>query len=680
MRARPWASILVVGVGAVLLAIHLAFVVAEAHRELTSFAVLAFDGAMQHLNPLYRLADGQRPGADFPVFQGPGLPVLHYPLFALFGGDFFGAELSRRISAGLAGSVGPLVLVCALARRRRTIAVAALALTPALYWPWLRELALPGPSLLGVRAAAPLVMVALLYWLSTSQRPRVQAIRGGRWLEVIAGLAAVVAFLLGTEQGLGLLVGLLVAVLVTEARGTTLRARIRSAATLGVAFVIGLLVLGGAIMGSGLFDGLRYAFVDVPADQGWYFGAPPNPSVVDLRPLLGTNLWAIVTLALLAPVGVWLLRRLDPGSWVILALSVYGVFTMISLLGYAKYINLTVAARVLVLLVVWLLVAIAPGRLPARFGAVRTSALLAGLWLALTVVPVLGEVQRAAGGVRAEIADPPTSQGRYAGVGLSREWAGHARTLDALARTECRTLWSTFGGVAEAERGKQNPTGFDYLIHTVGSRREPYLEAFDRAPPECFSTSRRTKLLGYEEWLWNANWDLYRRVLDGYRPKVATPFSLVWERAPTPQLEEVARVSTGPVPSGQALALPPTNPARPTTMYVVRVRYRARRPLAAVPVIGTLPRFGVFKEQTRDGPDVYLPPDRTSWEFPVFVAAGAQAKLRFGARSVLPGAGLDVEGVTVRTVELPPETMAFWLETPGGPSSPDPTLGPSSGF
>ncbi len=683
--ARLWPPIVVVGLGALLFATHVAFLVAQANHALTLFAGFPFDGAMQHLNALYRLADGQRPAGDFPAFQGPAVPVVHYPLFAVFGGDFFGAELSRRISAGVAGTLAPFAFVCAIARRRRTIAITALALTPMLLWPWLRELSLPGVSLIGVRAAPPLLAVALLYWLSTSARPRAASVRRGPWLEVIAGLSAALAFLLGTEHGIGLLVGVVVAILVTEARGRHLRQRARSAAVVGGSFAGGVLVLGAAVMGTGVIDGIRYALVDVPADQGWYFGAPPNKSLVDLEEVTTGNLtgpalrW-VATLGLLAPVGVWLARRRDPGAWAVLALSVYGLFSMVALLGYVKVVNVTVASRVLVLVAVWFLVVVVHGRLPARVGGVRTAAVLAVLWVAFAAVPVLGQAKREMGYVRAEIANPPAPQGSYAGVGLNREWSEHVQTLDRLARTDCRTLWSTYGGVAEAERGVQNPTGYDYLIHTVGSRREPYLKAFDQRRPDCFSTSRRSALLGYEEWLWNANWDLYRRLLDRYRPKATTPFSLVWERAAEPQLEEVARVSLGPVATGQTIPLPAADPARPITMYVIRVRYRAGSPLGALPLVGTLPRYLVRRERTLAVQDVSLPPDRTSWEFPVLAGGGAAPALRFEALSVLPGAKLDVEDVTVSTVELPQETLAFWTEAPGGPSPPIPIRGRFSGF
>jgi len=107
-------------------------------------------------------------------------------------------------------------------------------------------------------------------------------------------------------------------------------------------------------------------------------------------------------------------------------------------------------------------------------------------------------------------------------------------------------------------------------------------------------------------------------------------------------------------------------------MYVVRVRYRARNPVGAIPLLGTLPRYAVTKPEALNPTELYLPPDRTTWEFPVLAQRGTSRAVGFAVRSVVPGASLDVLEVDVRTVELPPASLAFWIESPGGPSVANP--------
>ena len=54
------------------------------------------DGPFQLFNALRRIDAGQRPGRDFPAFHGVGLPVVHYPVYRLLGGDFLASELARQ--------------------------------------------------------------------------------------------------------------------------------------------------------------------------------------------------------------------------------------------------------------------------------------------------------------------------------------------------------------------------------------------------------------------------------------------------------------------------------------------------------------------------------------------------------------------------------------------------------
>lgn len=56
-----------------------------------------YDGAFQLYFPLKRISEGEWPGKDFFYFHGQLIPVLIYPLFKFFGGDFFASQISSKL-------------------------------------------------------------------------------------------------------------------------------------------------------------------------------------------------------------------------------------------------------------------------------------------------------------------------------------------------------------------------------------------------------------------------------------------------------------------------------------------------------------------------------------------------------------------------------------------------------
>ena len=71
-------------------------------HEMLLFKSMPMNGAFQLYNPLHRLAAGGLLGRDFDFFHGPGTLLLHYPVFALAGGDLLASELSRNLMGLLA--------------------------------------------------------------------------------------------------------------------------------------------------------------------------------------------------------------------------------------------------------------------------------------------------------------------------------------------------------------------------------------------------------------------------------------------------------------------------------------------------------------------------------------------------------------------------------------------------
>src|ERR1035438_8603840 len=164
---------------------------------------LAFDGApvngpFQLYNPLRRIAAGQVPGRDFVFFHGIGVPYLHYPLFALFGGKTLTAsELSRQWTSILLFVTSLAAFSWAALRRsaRVWVGMAVAIMVLEVLFP---GGAAPGHSLVSGRSTMPVIAFALLQ------------LRLRDWFKaVLVGCAISLAFLLGTEHAISLSLALI---------------------------------------------------------------------------------------------------------------------------------------------------------------------------------------------------------------------------------------------------------------------------------------------------------------------------------------------------------------------------------------------------------------------------------------------------------------------------------------
>jgi hypothetical protein len=229
------------------------------------FDSYAMDGPFQLFNALRRIGLGQRIGDTFQFFHGPGIPYFFFPGFALGGRTFVAAEVARQL-INVALFIASTVVLCrALTgewRKALPIAVVALIL---MFEFRLDALIYPLNSLLGVRSTMPLFVAAHLLMRAP-----------GRRADIERGLLLGLALLLGTEQGIASLGGLAVARVVLSLRRCSWREELqRLGAEAGVAAVCFLLIVV-VLAGSNAMSVLRFNFREVPMDQLWYFGAPPN--------------------------------------------------------------------------------------------------------------------------------------------------------------------------------------------------------------------------------------------------------------------------------------------------------------------------------------------------------------------------------------------------------------------
>lgn len=334
-------------IGAIILLASLGFgAVMVALDNALFFNGFAEDGAFQLLNPLRRIVEqGQVIGRDFNFFHGVGTPLLHLPSYLLFGQGMFGEEMTRWL-------VSPLFFVLStfcffyIFRRNFIFALSMSAGVTVIAMIIVPFIVLPITSILGVRSVLPVFVMVVV--LSQKRLGRFVTRKGPQWLrlftwyELIVGALLAVSVVCGTEFGLAAIIAFFIVHLAYRIDPKqSWRARVPSALRVLGVLIVSLFALLSVITLGHPFAPLRYAFIDIPADQCWYFGVPPNTFLH-----LG-NLWHVLTsdplllvmfgITALAALSVWRMHRIQ-GHRVETQAFMFGLlagaFAMVSMLGY----------------------------------------------------------------------------------------------------------------------------------------------------------------------------------------------------------------------------------------------------------------------------------------------------------------------------------------------------------
>lgn len=612
------------------------------------------NGPFQLFNPLRRIMTGQRGGVDFPFFHGLGVPYLHYPLFRAFGGDLAASELSRHLVTLILCVAGWVAVFAAATRRlgpTLVLTAAALVLSDQV---GLYALHVPAHSIVGARAAAPMFVAAVLL---AGVRPLGEA--------VLAGGLAGFGFVAGTEHGLATAVMLGVVWVGRRATGLP-GGSFGWLALAGGSFVAAaggaLLLIGGP---GGAAFAVRYALRDLPADQFWYFGVPPNPYLLTATDAL-TDRWVMarsVGPALVSAAGLVVWMRRDAGARpfgvVLIGVLVYGLLSAVGYLASSFEHYLHPLARTVIL--VWLVAgwkAADAGRDASQaFGKVARTVVVGLTVVGLLVGPTPNapsSVLTAGTAVRETVA--PLRELLAGRSRLGPKTAAHLAALTApidadraaSGRADPPVIWSCYAGLLEAHYGVFHPY-FDYVIHAVGpAGRAAYLDAFRRADPEYVTTFHRGGS-GHQEWLEVSTWPFFEEVLLNYEPAGRSAVFTLWRRRPGPW--RTAPADTGPrlpAPSGpDHFDTPP--PGGGDDPMVVEVEYEIHNPLAGVPILGQSPRYLIFPFDCRNKTPISLPPYATRHAFPVYPTAGKTP--HFFATCQAP---LGVGRVSLRAVRIRP--------------------------
>ena len=628
------------------------------------FAGPPIDGPFQLYNALRRIAAGQRGGVDFQFFHGIGIPYLHYVPFRLMGSSFTASELSRQIITTLSG---PLLLLAFFRvftsewRRALALSTIVLSITVALgLWPIL----LAVNSLLGLRST--FASVVPIIWV-LPVRPRLRA--------VLTGVALGASILLGTEQGLAVLIAFAVVNVVLIARSTEWRARLLESATVvGVGVLTIVLVVTGVGGVAGLKGAMYYNLTLVPMDQYWYFGSPPNAFITgwnDIWPLMIDQpripLAMLIGLAAFAVLlrRTWREPRGETGRRhaALAILALYGLISCASLLGIFLVSYVLPGIRGLLMIGgLELDRALTSQRLRVESRGKRSFASLelVGIVSLLAMAVSVPSMIRTFAVTLPHVVSAHVI--RHEGMRLEGIWpmalTSGQQILDDHRGADGAPpkLWSTYAGLLEARNGLFHPST-DYIIHVLGPQnRVRYVADFRAVRPALVQTVVPTYSL-YETWIEQTSWDFYAELINNYRVIGGTPWSIFWERLPAATAPPRPFWSSTLTRGSQTVDIPMPAPAatRPEAMLVqIEVTYRIRNPLGVLPVVGSLPRYLVVPSGAITRPPVTLNPYTTTARFPIVASEGARVRLDFKTYSLLPGARIDVSLVRASQIRLTP--------------------------
>lgn len=615
------------------------------------------DGPFQLFNGLRRIAAGQRLGGTFQVFHGPGVPYLHFIPFWLFGGDFIASELSRQLVSVLAAM---LVLVAFFrawtGSWREGIPMSVVALSTLIPLR-VNAILFPINSMIGLRSTMPIVIgIHLLL------RPR------GRRAMLERAVLFALALAFGIEQGMASIAGYAALQLLIALRTRRWRGPAEGFATI-VAGIVCYAALIFVLSPSGFASIMRFNFRDVPGDQMWYFGAPPNVFLY--------NWWQAFTIfehpawsAMVIAAVIYGVRRYwkgpnrpDADTRVAEAfLVIYGLISMASMLGTLSPVYQQPAVRVamfigLIAIRRWWLarrdsLPISDElrrRMPA-YGAFALVGYAVAGWPLATIEMIRTPLHIAyAHGLLGE------------GPVLSGEWRTTARVGDAVIAERTAklgrkpVLWSTYSSYLEFTHDMFNPS-FDYIIQALGhDNHERYARTFVTVKPDIVQTLSPTYSL-YEEWLSANHWNFYRPLLRDYHLTAIGPWSYFWEPNTEPFDDHPVPVASSRVPDGmRRIAVDGTSVPRDSVgLFEIQLYYRVKNPWKAIPMIGAVPRYLVNIGGAANHIAVSLAPYETEKRFPVVTSGPTTIRLVAYVASILPGASLAIDSIHVDRLRLSP--------------------------
>lgn len=651
----------------IFLALFITYFVFRAFNQAIYMNTYAANGTFQLFNPLRRMLDGQIVGVDFPFFHGIGVPFLHYPIFELFGRNLFAAELSKWLVSPVMFLSSAFIFCYAYFKNLKITGIAtALVIIISVFC---IELVYPSNSLQGIRSTFPVLVAAALLWNSR----RTTSIFGLKIQnsELIASILLAIAFVCGTEQGLAAIVAFTVVkiFILIKNRHRIKKQLLSLGLLLGITGITTLLLLTILSQGNPLAP-LHYALIDIPTDQGWYFGASPNDYLRwdNILPQFFNPISMTYFHCTLAAVILFIylgvrrnalssVQKAAFGFAILYGLVVFAVATI----GYYNPQGQTLPLfRILILLAVVLFVQFMFSNVlwkSKENHIIRKLAIVATIGLS-SLIMIFSIIQHYKDIDRMRLKDivltahRATQSDDY--YSSNPDWKERIDSFRPYIK-EGAKIWPLYAGVYESELSKtlgMSSGGEDYIIHALGKeRRTAYEKEFIEKKPELVTTIRPTYFV-YDEWLMNSHWRIYEQLLSNYEIIAKNDAHYLWKirEAQAPKNE------TKKATLQDSSFTLPRNETDAPQVYSITINYETD-PGVPITALNRIPRYMMYIQNNGyQRYPVTLPPNETTWSFPVVVPPNSDGiTLTWGAQGILPSASLNISSATFRSIEVQSE-------------------------
>ncbi len=498
----------------------------------------AYNGAFQTFNPLRRIFLGEVPGRDFNPYLGLGTTYVTAAITYISGGNFAASKISIYLLSTLLHLLvlTTLFFLSGVSIKKSVIAASFVfvvisydlyKLTP--FW----EIAGPGNSNLGVRSALPFLTswLVLLLFRVWQNKPQL--------FYCFAGCLIGIQPLWSNDYGLPSSVSLS-AIIVIHFFKQQNKKLINILLLFGSA-AIAFFVIASLLTSGNAINWLKDNFSGVAGDQFWYFvwykGKNKIFSLGDLfsSPLLSLYLISLVIIflyVLTKKYSIKYLLLLYISSTVIMAGMLSSIGGTVSM---RYYLTSILTGSFIVPLAIHLSF---PNFKIVKLNRVKNIPLLPTLLIVYIPVLLINTIP-----IYFLATDNLESKNFWVeelGGWLPSKWQHSiqiARNLKQELKNElpAKRILSTYSSGMDVVAEAFNPTGIDYIIHTLGTQaRDRYVESFLSSQPK-YITTLRENYTAWENWVRRTNWWFYREFVRDYRPVEATFYNIIWQRLDSPK-------------------------------------------------------------------------------------------------------------------------------------------------
>lgn len=657
------------------------YLIVNALHQSTNINTYPTNGTFQLYNPLRRIAEGQIAGHDFPFFHGVGVPFLHLPVFSSLGGHVFAAEMAKWTVSPLLFLISSGLFFCIYFKEKRK-ALIATALFSILAMLSI-NVVYPGNSLVGLRSTFPIIVAAMVIW-RTHKR-----ITLGKYSAALNDILAVLflglAFVCGTEQGIAAILAFVIlkAYLLRKTWSVSLDAVLRLtviviAISASVFGILSILTAGHAL------EALHYALIDIPNDQGWYYGAPPNRYLTWDNLIPGLTHYKMIPFYMtlvVALIGMYSLRKSKQSQKQIVYgfafMIIYGIVVFIAgVQGYYEpLIQLLPLHRVVGLIAVALVVQFAfSNYLWSRIHKTVSKrhtifATLKKILPYIIVIPLAAflvlqtktYVQNTNDLNPQKVLDKARmARGKDDYFPVNPSWKYRINKFKPYIN-ESTSVWSTYTSLYDSHLSHSlnaSPGGEDYIIHALGDeRRSAYENAFITSKPE-FAITVNPAFFVYEEWLMSRHWKFYDQLLTHYDLIEKNDSHYLWKLKEKPT--EQAKPTIAMDPNAKTFDLPKNN-SDELKVYEIAVGYTAKSNMTSL--LDKLPRYFIYinNSSTLKYP-VSLSARSHDQTFPIAVMPGETVSLKPSVDGIVPAASLDLQSISYKEVSVSSANKDLFLD------------------